>query len=65
VRSGKFVYQLDLETTEESRLRSLPGPETLSRIHGRHVFFIAPDLIGQSSLFMIDMDEVAARGGSR
>lgn len=53
------LYQLNLETMEESQLTSLPGPETLPRIHGRRVFFIAPDLIGQDSLFMIDLDEAA------
>ena len=63
--SGKFVYQLDLETMQESQLTSLPGPETMPRIHGRRVFFIAPDLIGQDSLFMIDLDEAGALGRSR
>jgi hypothetical protein len=63
--SGKEVYQFDLETMAESQLTCLPGPETLPRIHDRRVFFIAPDLIGQDSLFMIDLDEAGALGGSR
>ena len=56
-RANTDVYLLDLETRREVQVTSLPGPERRPRVFGRRVFFVAEDRIGQTAVFMIDLDE--------
>jgi Tol biopolymer transport system component len=56
-RANIDIYLLDLETRREVQVTNLPGPERGPRVWGRRVFFVAEDLIGQTAVFMVDLDE--------
>jgi hypothetical protein len=51
------IYLLDLESRMELQVTSLPGKERRPRLQDRRLFFVAPDLIGQQSIFMVDLVE--------
>lgn len=51
------VYLLDLESRQEVQVTNLHGPERRPRVFGRRVFFVADDRIGQTAVFMVDLDE--------
>jgi len=56
-RGNIDVYLLGLESRREVQVTSLPGPERRPRVRGRRVFFVAEDRIGQTAVFMVDLEE--------